>query len=456
MTFVGFAAMGIIESPLLEKGDPSRLTHGFDYKGNICGITNYTTPTGANIIDLPMSYVLSSGISVCVDECPAASDLNQFHCKYEIEALIKEQLETLESNTTAHASYLYYSSTKQCMPHIATRAYLGYCLPNVIGQVISEQLQKEYANNNVTSSSNFTIAEDEGGNFFDQTMADFYLARHVILVFGIGCAVILGFVFLMLMRVPALLPVMVWSLILGISAGLGFGGYMLHETSNRWATEQLKEPRQIKALYWISIVSYCCSGLWLMIICAIRKRIVLAIACVKEASFAISRMPLIVLYPCLQVLAFVAYLIPWGIFMVYLASSGEMRAQCMCLSDTGTPLSDPTQNAANTLECEDGCFQYKVFEYSKETKYAGLYMIFSLFWTSQFIIAVGEVSVSLAISMWYFSRNKNSVSNATLFKAIGLASFYHLGTCAFGSLIIGKGVFVYIEVSVLFSFTQLH
>jgi len=39
MTFVGFAAMGIIESPLFEK-DPSRLTNGFDYKGNICAITN--------------------------------------------------------------------------------------------------------------------------------------------------------------------------------------------------------------------------------------------------------------------------------------------------------------------------------------------------------------------------------------------------------------------------------
>ena len=49
---------------------------------------------------------------------------------------------------------------------------------------------------------------------------------------------------------------------------------------------------------------------------------------------------------------------------------------------------------------------------------------------------MGQLVVSLAISLWYFNRNRRLVNNATFFRAFFLAATYHLGTAAFGSLVI--------------------
>lgn len=386
-----------------------------------------------------MSYLLSPIVSVCVEECPAENDFNKFHCLYEVQASIDEMIQTAGSNATKHSLYLFYSAKKECLPQVGTREYIGYCTPKVIGDIISDELSIKYESN-VTSISS-------GGDFSD-TMADLYLTKYIILAFGIGCSLVLGFIFLMLMRIPILLPVMLWSLILGISAGLGFGGYLLHETSLRWDKQGTREEHEIKILYWLSIVSYSCSGIWFVIVCAIRKRIILATSCIKEASAAIFRIPIIVVYPVLQVAGFVLYFLLWSYSLVYLASTGDLDTKCMCSN-----LQSPDQlinDSDDNMICGDGCYPYKSFTYTKESTYAGWFMVFSFFWTSSFIMAIGEVTVAMAISMWYFSRDKKTVSSSTLFKAIGLTTFYHLGTCAFGSLIMAvvktlRAIVLYIQ-----------
>lgn len=68
--------------------------------------------------------------------------------------------------------------------------------------------------------------------------------------------------------------------------------------------------------------------------------------------------------------------------------------------------------------------------------YSSRYMIFVWFWTSQFIVAVGQLAVAVAVSKWYFSRNRRNVGNSTFMKSIFVVLVYHLGTAAFGALII--------------------
>lgn len=50
----------------------------------------------------------------------------------------------------------------------------------------------------------------------------------------------------------------------------------------------------------------------------------------------------------------------------------------------------------------------------------------------QFIIALGQIVVAMAISTWYFTRDKSTINSSTVFSSIRLASFYHTGTAAFG------------------------
>ena len=95
--------------------------------------------------------------------------------------------------------------------------------------------------------------------------------------------------------------------------------------------------------------------------------------------------------------------------MTFLASSGEIEGECMCYNgqdgiETNSWTSDPLQNSTflsmnsttemNELnECGEGCFLYKSFSYSRESQYAGIFMMFTFFWTSQFIVAVGQVRI---------------------------------------------------------------
>lgn len=54
-----------------------------------------------------------------------------------------------------------------------------------------------------------------------------------------------------------------------------------------------------------------------------RKRIQLAMGCVKETSKAIISMPIIILFPVFQALGFMVFMIVWSVYAANLASMGE-------------------------------------------------------------------------------------------------------------------------------------
>ena len=77
-------------------------------------------------------------------------------------------------------------------------------------------------------------------------------------------------------------------------------------------------------------------------------------------------------------------------------------------------------------------------------------MLFIWFWTAQFVIAVGEIVTAMSISTWYFTREKSQIGNKTFFNSMVRAMTFHLGTAAFGSLIIAivqtiRAIIVYVE-----------
>ena len=81
---------------------------------------------------------------------------------------------------------------------------------------------------------------------------------------------------------------------------------------------------------------------------------------------------------------------------------------------------------------------YKVrsFEFSDFIKQCAWYLLFCFFWTGQFILAMGEIIFAMAVSKWYFCRDKDEIGNLTVVSSITSSIWYHSGTAAFGSLII--------------------
>lgn len=111
-----------------------------------------------------------------------------------------------------------------------------------------------------------------------------------------------------------------------------------------------------------------------------------------------------------------SFVFVWLVYAVHLASIGEITTQEIQVNEVTVKMRD--------------------FEYDENTTYQGWYLIFSFFWTSQFIVALGEIIIAFAVSKWFFSRDKSMIGNTTVLAAICQSLFYHAGTAAFGSLII--------------------
>jgi hypothetical protein len=145
----------------------------------------------------------------------------------------------------------------------------------------------------------------------------------------------------------------------------------------------------------LSIAGFICTVLYTCLICVLRKRIVLAIGIVKEAARAVSAMPIIILMPIFQCIAIVIFLVPWVIYSLYLASSGSIEVH----------------------EVESGGVSttYRTMNYDANQRYAFLYLLFCWYWTSEFILAVGQIVSALSIGAWFFTRDKKTEGNATVF-----------------------------------------
>lgn len=128
----------------------------------------------------------------------------------------------------------------------------------------------------------------------------------------------------------------------------------------------------------------------------------------------------------------------------------------LCASDNST---------ANTSTC-DSMLASHAFAPSNSKRFALVYHLFGLLWTSQFIMVrtvlflcqpchgtihcdfrvgqgMGIMVVAGAASQWYFTRDKHEgVPRCMCWRACARTARYHMGTVAFGSLLIAIVQFI--------------
>lgn len=80
--------------------------------------------------------------------------------------------------------------------------------------------------------------------------------------------------------------------------------------------------------------------------------------------------------------------------------------------------------------------QVRQYTFDNYIYYALWYLLFCFFWTSNFIVAYGDMVIAMAIAKWYFTRDKRETGNATVISAFCDTGTYHIGTLAFGSLVL--------------------
>ena len=263
---------------------------------------------------------------------------------------------------------------------------------------------------------------DSSGKFWNHLFGDLYTCKAYVLGFGFGASLAIGLFYAYLLRIPCLLPVMIWGSIAAAIASFGYSGYYAHSLAAKWSISQPQthSDSQIQAARIASYVLWAIGGLLVVLFCCLRKQVGLAMKCLKKTGKALGAMPLIILFPVLQAAGFAAFMVLFIGYGTYLASLGTL--------DT------------NTHTVDVGPFSYLVsvrdFTYDQFTQNSAWYLLFCLFWTSQFILALGDIVIAMACSKWYFSRDKGRVGSGTVFSSLCTSLRYHTGTAAFGSLLV--------------------
>jgi hypothetical protein len=397
MTIVGFAAVGIYPSASLRQGNIDRLTHSSDYDGRICGIDS-------EVSSRKYGYYLLDGSSVCVSSCPTSTNYNAVICRDEYQA-------AANNNTSTRITY---TQEFKCLFKLNSRTILNRCFPQDSISSINNALSSQY---NITSSYSVAFT----GAWFKTFTSDMYNLRGILFGIGLGVSTAVAFGYLYVLRLPGLLYLVIWTIILAVQICLIIGSFLLWSLATTWKNDGNHKSYEVNGMQILSFIGMGLSVLYFCLLLVLRKRVTLAIGIVKETARALASIPILIFLPVLQVIGVTIFLVPWVIYVIYLASSGEVQTHTKTfLSAAGTTVS----------------YQYKTYTYEKNTRYAFLYMIFCYFWTTEFIVAIGQLILSLSIVSWYFTRDKSKIGNSTMFWAFRVSLLKHAGTAAFGSLII--------------------
>jgi choline transporter-like protein 2/4/5 len=273
----------------------------------------------------------------------------------------------------------------------------------------------------LSSNTNSSLyGSDDNNEWFSTFMGDIYNNKGLIFGFGICVSTVIAFTYLYVLRIPGLLMLVIWSIIFSIEVLALAGAFMLMELAKEWKVDG-RTDNEVKGMEILSYIVLFLAFLYACLMVVLRKRVQLAISVVKQAARSLASMPVLIFMPVFQTVFLCIFLVPWCIYVLYLASSGDIsNATGSYITGLGTSVE----------------YQYREFTFDQNTKFAFLYMLFIYFWTSEFIVAVGQLIIALSIVAWYFNRDKKSVNNKTAIWSAKTITRYHLGTAAFGSLII--------------------
>lgn len=279
MHIIGLCALGYIPSDVIQPGDPSRLLHGVDYEGHICGVDFPVT-------DLPYKWfpnanmhnpdnngkMVPFGLGICVETCPKEGT----------------------SISDPYNTYGYWNSTS------TTYNIFNYCVS------IDEKLINSVA--------------------FD-AFSDFMQCWDIIAVFGFGFAVAISLSYLVTIRIPGVLRSVVWFCVGIIFVVLAAGTYSLLDKAKVEESRTDIDAMNSNQIYMLKVVGGLLGVLtlsWTCVIFIMRHRIALAVGLVRETASVLLDMPMLCFFPILYTIVFGSFSALWMYYSVYLVSSGKV------------------------------------------------------------------------------------------------------------------------------------
>ncbi|KAM3134855.1 hypothetical protein pb186bvf_013024 [Paramecium bursaria] len=413
------AALAYISIQGYSKGKPDRLLALYDPNGSACGIDypnfpylywalpygqyynrttcvqfcpNYTTSQQAPVT---LTCQTNKLVTSCLSKCLQSSDLS---------------VSNLESETNLSTFVCIFNSTQM---------FNRFCYPTYFVDQLSSRVNFQSV-----------LSLDTVSTY----VSDLQTTAYAIYA-SFGVAFLLGLIYLYMTRILA--GILVWLSIILYFIGMGFGAYWCYkqdqyytsikdDKTNSYTTEQQTNASNNQLTFqYLTYVMYALIVLSMIALGCIFRKLQLAVAVIKTAALCVKDNFLLILVPPITSI-FVAALWFWWIYtaMQYINLSKSYVYSIGDVYGNGnSPFAQVTMNDVQK--------QYL------------WYFIFGGLWKNAFLQAVNNFIISSTVCIWYFSQNDQGQGGEKPITRSVYRSFrYHLGSLAFGSLILAIVQFI--------------
>lgn len=374
---IAMFAVGVVG---FSNSDPALVLYPYDSSGNQCGRPGRATDD-YNYIYYPAARLNSdvkniSDYRVCVKHCPIETS-------YELECFNNTEVTCPPGKN----NFLLKKGSKELVaqPYNSEELWKRFCAPDSAYSFFSNVMDDIYVNG------------------MEDWVADISRCWTAILIM-LAVSVCISIVYLILLRYCV--GVILWLSILA-TAGLFliFGIYIDKIADENYGAENKKKTRE--AMNITAIVIYVAVGLFFLIVLFMYRRIQLAIAIMKSGAIFLKDVPSIIFVPIIMFLLSVAFFIYWVLAIIYIYSSGDLKK---------------TNSVVARISWDDSTRNSLYFE------------IVGIIWISSMKIALTQFIIACTVCIWYFNRDKAAWGSVC--KSAYIAIRYHLGTLAFGSLLL--------------------
>ncbi|XP_075893832.1 choline transporter-like protein 2 isoform X2 [Nelusetta ayraudi] len=475
IALLGYFAVGILA---WSQGDPRKVIYPTDSRGQFCGQAG--TPLEKkpllfyfNILKCASPLVLLElqcpTTQLCVESCPNRHltlvkaklgnkddhDYYKQYCKVGVDFAKLSPPELLKDSLCPAVLMPSKPFTRRCLPALGTMK--GGVV--VVGNETSfdDGLGVSVNATDVLEASKKSNVVVEARQVAMRIFEDYTQSWHWILL-GLVIAMLISLIFIVLLRFLA--GVMVWVMIVLVILVIGYGIFHCYleyaslkgepgadvTITDLGLQTDFSIYLQIRQT-WLAfmIILAIVELIIILLLIFLRKRLLVAIALIKEASRAIGHVMSSLFYPLLTFALLAVVIAYWAITAVFLSTSNEQVYKVFNNSDCEHTLEtcDPkTFNTSNiSAQCPDAECLFAF--YGGETLYHKylilfqFYNVFLFFWCANFVTALGQVTLAGAFASYYWAFKKPvDIPAYPIFASLGRALRYHTGSLAFGSLIL--------------------
>ncbi|XP_044202191.1 choline transporter-like protein 2 isoform X1 [Thunnus albacares] len=475
LAMFGYFAVGILA---WSQGDPRKVIYPTDSRGQFCGQDGTALEKKPllfyfNILKCASPLVLLEfqcpTTQLCVESCPdrhltllkamrGNNEDREYYKRYCKEGVNFSQMTTPEILRDGLCPAMLMPSkafTRRCLPALGTKkggvVVVGNETMVDAGDGVKINATK------VLEASKMSNMVVEARQVAMRIFEDYTQSWHWILL-GLVIAMLVSLIFIVLLRFLA--GIMVWVMIVSVILVIGYGifhCYMEYASlkGEPGADVTIRDLGlqtdfsvylQIRQT-WLAfmIILAIVEVIIILLLIFLRKRILIAIALIKEASRAVGHVMSALFYPLLTFALLAVVIAYWAITAVFLSTSNEQvykvfnTTECEYSRQTCDPKTFNTSNI--TAQCPDAECLFAF--YGGETLYhkylivLQFYNVFLFFWCANFVTALGQVTLAGAFASYYWAFKKpDDIPAYPIFSSLGRALRYHTGSLAFGSLIL--------------------